>query len=299
MDTRHPGLPVNVVAPVAAGWRLLFVPNRARELAFAFGASIMLPSFVAAPFLLTSLVIAAIWGSSFLWGWFWVLLTLTVVAAILLAAAMVYVTVATGVRWVELRPLETPAQVVVARFLRSSTMAMTELRQVVVIEHLSLGRRKSLKVVLHIRGETVECEPATSAPFSRVDAQELAGWLTDQLAPFQVPVERRTEVKRDFVRPDEWWTPSHTAELWQVPVDEVDRIAAQRGVETYGYTPRAHAMYNPGASAIVYDPARAYEVAEELRAERAAGRPAARSALRSSDGPAAPGPAQNDSTDPH
>lgn len=189
--------------------------------------------------MLPVLVVALITGSLLVWGIFWVLLALTVVAVILLTVASMLVTVSLMVRWVELRPLGTPAQVVIARFLRSSTMAMADLQRVVVIERLSLGQRQSIKVVLHTGSETVECEPGTSAPLSRVDAQALTDWLTEQLGRGQVAVERQTEVKRDFLRPDEWWTPSRTAELWRVPVGEVDRIAAQRGVETYGYTPRA------------------------------------------------------------
>ncbi|MDQ0585763.1 hypothetical protein [Streptomyces rishiriensis] len=289
MDTRHSGPLAEVVSPVTAGWRLLFVPSRARELAVALGGSIMVPSMVAAPLLLAALVAAVVSGKSFFWGSFWVLLAFTVVAVVLLTVAMMYVTVSMTVRWVELRPLGTPAQVVIARFLRSSTMAMADLQRVVVIERLRLGQRQSIKVVLHTGSETVECEPAMSAPLSRVDAQALTGWLTEQLGRVQVAVECRTEVKRDFLRPDEWWTPSHTAELWRVPVGEVDGIAAQRGVEGYRYTPRAAAMYSPGTSVTVYDPGRAYEVAEELRAERAA--------AQAADSTAAPGPAEDDATD--
>ncbi|WP_329404296.1 hypothetical protein [Streptomyces melanogenes] len=289
METQHPGPLAEVVSPVTAGWRLLFVPSRARELAVGLGASMMVPPVVAAPLVLPVLVVALITGSLLVWGIFWVLLALTVVAVILLAVASMLVTVSLMVRWVELRPLGTPAQVVIARFLRSSTMAMADLQRVVVIERLSLGQRQSIKVVLHTGSETVECEPGTSAPLSRVDAQALTDWLTEQLGRGQVAVERQTEVKRDFLRPDEWWTPSRTAELWGVPVGEVDRIAAQRGVETYGYTPRGAAMYSPGTSVTVYDPGRAYEVAEELRAERAA--------AQAADSTAAPGPAGHDATD--
>ncbi|GHB52605.1 hypothetical protein GCM10010347_23160 [Streptomyces cirratus] len=271
------------------GWRLLFVPSRARQLAFALGASTVVPAVVAAPLLLGALVAAVISGSSLVWGGLRLLLALTVVAVILLAVAMMCVTVSTMVRWVELRPRATPAQVVIARFLRSSTMATADLQRVVVIERLSLGKRQSIKVVLHTRSETVECEPATSAPLSRVDAQALTGWLTEQLGPAQVAVEHQTQVKRDFLRPDEWWTPSHIAKLWRVPVSEVDAMAARRGVEAYPYTPRASAMYSPGTSVTVYDPGRAYEVAEELRAERAA--------RRGADSTAAPGPDGGDATD--
>ncbi|MEV8533222.1 hypothetical protein [Streptomyces sp. NPDC051211] len=142
---------------------------------------------------------------------------------------------------------------------------------------------------MHTGSETLECEPARSTPLSRVDAQALTGWLAEQLGQFQVAVERQTEVERDFLRPDEWWTRSHTAELWRVPVGEVDGIAAQRGVESHRYTARADAMSSPGTSVTVYDPGRAYDVAEELRAERAAGQAA--------DSTATPGPAEDDATD--
>nr|WSX54031.1 hypothetical protein OG409_36995 [Streptomyces sp. NBC_00974] len=240
---------------MTAGWRLMFVRSRGRELATALGGSIMVPPKVAAPLLLAALVPAVVWGNALIWGIFWVLLTLTVVAVVVLAAAMLFATVSLTVRWVELRPLGTPAQFVVARFLRSSTTAMADLRRVVVIERLRLGQRRSIKVVFHTRSETVECEPAPFAPLFRVDAQELTGWLTEQLGQAQVPVERQTEVQRDFLRPDEWWPQSHTAELWRVPVGEVDNIAAQRGVEIYRYTPRTSAMYSPGTSVTVYDPA--------------------------------------------
>lgn len=267
----------------------MFVRSRGRELATSLGGSIMVPPWVAAPLLLAALVPAVVWGNALIWGIFWVLLTLTVVAVVVLAAAMLFATVSLSVRWVELRPLGTPAQFVIARFLRSSTTAMADLRRVVVIERLRLGQRRSIKVVFHTRSETVECEPSPFAPLFRVDAQELTGWLTEQLGQAQVPVERQTEVQRDFLRPDEWWTQSHTAQLWRVPVGEVDNIAAQRGVEIYRYTPRANAMYSPGTSVTVYDPGRAYEVAEELRAERAAGQAA--------DSTAAPGPAEDDATD--
>ncbi|MEU6032230.1 hypothetical protein ABZ825_35435 [Streptomyces tauricus] len=248
----------------------------------------MVPLVVAAPLLLAALVPAVIWGNSFLWGSFWVLLALTVAAVIVLAMTMMYVTISLTVRWVELRPLGTPAQVVIARFLRSSTMAMADLQRAVVIERLSLGQRRSIKVVLHTPSETVECEPATSAPLSRAAAQALTDWLTEQLGQVQVAVERQTEVKQDFLCPDEWWTRSHTAGLWRVPVGEVDGVAAQRGVEMYRCTPRANAMYSPGTSVTVYDPGRAYDVAEELRAERAAGQAA--------DSTATPGPAEDDAT---
>lgn len=64
METRRPGSLVEVVLPVTVGWRLLFAPSRARELAAALGGSIMVPPVVAAPLLLAALVAAVISGNS-------------------------------------------------------------------------------------------------------------------------------------------------------------------------------------------------------------------------------------------
>jgi hypothetical protein len=276
METRHPGSLADVVLPVPAGWRLLFVPNRARELAGALGGSIMVPPVLAAPILLAALVPAVTSGRSLFWGGFWVLLALTAVAVIALAVTMLHNTLALTVRWIEFRPSGTPAEVVIARLLRSSTVAMADLRRVVVIERLRLGQRQSIKVVLHTGSGTVECEPATSSPLSRIHAPSLTDWLTEQFGQVQVPVERRTEVERNFLCPESWWTRSHTAERWRVLAGEVDGIAVQRGVESYRYTPRAGAMSSPGTPVTVYDPGRAHDVADELRAERAADSTAAR-----------------------
>lgn len=62
METRRPGSLAEVVLPVTAGWRLLFVPSRARELAATLGGSIMVPPVVAAPLLLAALVAAVLSG---------------------------------------------------------------------------------------------------------------------------------------------------------------------------------------------------------------------------------------------
>jgi len=47
----------------------------------------------------------------------------------------------------------------------------------------------------------------------------------------------------------------------------VDELAVRHGVRSHRYTPRAMALYSPATTVTVYDPGRAYEVSEELRAE--------------------------------
>ncbi|MER5462118.1 hypothetical protein ABT010_15775 [Streptomyces sp. NPDC002668] len=291
MAMRKGGFPAGVGSPpkAAAGWRLVFVPSRIRELAVLIGGGVMAPPMIASPLLLAALVAALFSGSPFFWGVLWILLGLTGVAVIVLVVGGMCAAASTMVRWVEFRPEGLPDQVVIARFARSSTMAMAELQRVVVFERLRLGRRKSIKVLLHTRGGTVECKPATLSPLARVDTQRLIDRLTEQLGPAGVVVEGRTESERNFLCPDEWWTPSRIADLWQVPSSAVDGIAAQHGVRGYAYTPRAGAMCSPDRAVTVYDPGRAYEVAEDVRAEQAAGQ-----AFGSG---AAPGPAEDGTPD--
>ncbi|GAB7109750.1 hypothetical protein JCM4814A_80650 [Streptomyces phaeofaciens JCM 4814] len=219
------------------------------------------------PLLLLTLVVAALTGSGLVWAIIWVGLWLTVLAVIGLALALTGMMSTTMVRWIEFRPQQNATQLVIARFLRSSTVATADLQRVVVVERLRLGQRKSITVVLHTRGGTVDCEPALLAPLSQVETEALLDWLTSQLGPAQAAVEHRTEVDRNFLCPDQWWTPSDLAALWHVPVSAVDELAVRHGIRSYQYTPRGAATYSAHRTMTVYDPSRAHEVAEELREE--------------------------------
>ncbi|MFI9772600.1 hypothetical protein ACIHJG_38035 [Streptomyces sp. NPDC052415] len=267
MATRSTNPLAGVVSATAAGGRLVFVPSRVREFGVTLGGSVVVPLWVAAPLLLPMLVIAVLTESGVVWAILWVTLGLTALAVIGLALALTFTVAATMVRWIEFRPEGNPKQLVVVRFLRSSIVAVADLRSVVVVERLRLGQRKSLKVVLHTRGGTVECEPGFNAPMSHVGAGALLAWLTSQLGWAGVAVEYRATVDRNFVCPDEWWTRSHLAALWHVPVGAVDELVVRHGVRCYQYTPSAMAMHSPDKSVTVYDPDRAYEVAESIRGQ--------------------------------
>ncbi|MFD6183139.1 hypothetical protein [Streptomyces goshikiensis] len=267
MATRSTNPLAGVVSATAAGDRLVFVPSRVREFGVTLGGSVMVPLWIAAPLLLPMLVIAVLTESGLLWAIVWVGLGLTALAVIGLALALMFTVSATMVRWIEFRPQENAKQLVIARSLRSSIVAAADLQRVVVVEGLKLGQRKSLKVVLHTGGGTVECEPGFQAPMSQVDTEALRAWLTSQLGSAGVAVEYRAKVDRNFACPEEWWTRSHLAALWHVPVGAVDELAVRHGVRSYHYTPRAMALYSPATTVTVYDPDRAYEVAEELRRE--------------------------------
>ena len=227
----------------------------------------MVPLWMATPLLLPMLVIAVLTESGLLWAIVWVGLGLTALAVIGLAVALMFTVSATMVRWIEFRPQRNAKQLVIARSLRSSIVSAADLRSVVVVEGLRLGQRKSLKVVLHTRGGTVECEPGFQAPMSQVGAEALLAWLTSQLGSAGVAVEYRATVDRNFACPEEWWTRSHLAALWHVPVGAVDELAVRHDVRSYQYTPRAMAMHSPAKTVTVYDPGRAYEVAEDLRGQ--------------------------------
>ncbi|MFE0459471.1 hypothetical protein ACFW1A_09450 [Kitasatospora sp. NPDC058965] len=255
-----------VVTAAAAGPRLVFVPGRFRQVGYDFGASVLVPLWIAAPLLAVTLALAALFGAGVIWGVFWAVLGLTALAVIVLGAGVAFPAVVTMVRWIEFRSSGSATQLVVAGFLRSSTLAVTDLQRVVVSERLRLGRRASVTVVLHTTGGPVDCEPGLFSPLSQVGTDLLVEWLTEQLDPAGVPVELRSDVRQRFVCPDEWWTRSELAARWQVPVSAVDGLAARHGVRGYRYTPRAAAMSSPHSVVTVYDPGRAHEVAEAVRA---------------------------------
>lgn len=227
----------------------------------------MVPLCIAAPLLLLTLVVAALTESGLVWAIVWVGLGFTALAVIGLSLALTGTMSTTMVRWIEFRRQENATQLVIAHFLRSSTVAAADLQRVVVVERLRLGQRKSITVVLHMRGGTVDCEPAFLAPLSQVDTEALLNWLTSQLGPAQAAVEHRTEVDRNFLCPDQWWTPSDLAALWHVPVSAVEELAVHHGIRSYQYTPRGAATYSADKTMTVYDPSRAHEVAQELREE--------------------------------
>lgn len=227
----------------------------------------MVPLWVAAPLLLPMLVIALLTESGLLWVIVRVGLGLTALAVIGLSVALMFTVSATMVRWIEFRPQGNAKQLVIARSLRSSTVAAADLQRIVVVEELRLGQRKSLHMVLHTRDGTLQCEPGFQAPMSQVDAEALLAWLTSQLGSAGAAVEYLAEVDRNFACPEEWWTPTHLAALWHVHVGAVDELAVRHGVRSYQYTPRATALHSPATTVTVYDPDRAYEVAEELRGE--------------------------------
>lgn len=246
----------------------MFVPRRVREVGVAIVGSVVVPLWIAAPLLLPILAVAALTDSGLVWAIAWAGLGLTALVMTGLALALVFETLTTTVRWIEFRPHGSTQQLVIARFLRSSTVAAADLQRVILVERFKAGQRKSLEVVLHARGGTVKCEAGIQAPMFQVSAEALVDWLTSQLSSARIALEHRTEIDRSFVCPDEWYTQAGLAALWQVPASAVDELVVRHGIRTYQYTPRAAAMFSPDTTTTVFDPAGAHDLAEELRKKR-------------------------------
>lgn len=261
---RNTGRPPTL-APSAMDGRLVLVPSRLRELGFVLGASTLIPLWIAALPLLVVLLLAALTESGVIWAVFWVGLGLMVLAVLGLALALTVRLSITMVRWIEFRPQGHAVALVIMGFLRPSTIAASDLQRIVVLERLQAGRRKSITLVLHTSAGTVHCEPARTSPLRTLSTQTLIDLLARQLGPAGAPVEYRSKADRSFPCPDEWWSDSQLAALWRVPAGTVDEVAAHHGVRRYQYTPRTSAAYSAHTTVTVYDPARALEVAAELR----------------------------------
>jgi hypothetical protein len=229
-----------VVSATAAGERLVFVPRRVLELGTDVVTGVLIPPVMAVPFLIPILGVALGIGS---WAILWVALGLIALAITVVVPAVMFMTLTEKVRWIEFRPHGSTKQLVIAYFLRSSTVAAADLKRVVLSEQFKAGQRKSLEVVLHMRGGTVKCKPGTLGPMSRVGAEALLDWLTGQLGPAGIAVEHQTEIDRSFVCPDEWYSEARLAALWQVPANEVDELVVRHGIDTYTFTPRGAALY--------------------------------------------------------
>ncbi|WP_042371014.1 hypothetical protein [Streptacidiphilus neutrinimicus] len=248
----------------AAGERLVFVPSRIGELGSALGGSVVVPLLIAGPLLVVSLAIAAFTGSGFVWGVLWLLVTLTALAVVGLALTAAVMLSTTTVRWIEFRSKDGVTTLAVARFLRSSSLALTDLRRVEVVERLRAGRRTSVTVVLHTDAGTVDCGPF-SVRLSPVDARAVQGWLSARVGPQPVAVEYRSDSGPGSLFPDEWLTRSALAVLWNVPDGAVDELATRYDVRARRYTPRAAAAHAPGTTVTLYDPVRAHDAARQLQ----------------------------------
>ncbi|MFJ5234471.1 hypothetical protein ACIQBJ_31770 [Kitasatospora sp. NPDC088391] len=252
----------------SAEQRLVFVPSRLRELGLAVGGGVLLPLWVAGPLMLGFALMSVFTGSGIGWALCWGTLVLAALAVLVMTALLLATVVSTTVRWIEFCGTGGAAHLAVARFFRVRTVPPGGLERVVVVERLRLGDRRSVAVVLHLDGEKLTCAPGFGAAVDRVGTGTLVDWLTERAGALGAAVELRTEVERSFVCPEEWWTPEQLAAHWRVPVAEVAGLAGRYDVRAHRYEPRAGALHSPGRTVVVYDPGRAYEVAERLRAGR-------------------------------
>jgi len=246
----------------------VMAPRRTRQLMTAFCggllASVLVACPLAAPFLLISVVLGSsrlLLGALVAWG-------MIVVVGVVLGLRMAAQEAARLVRWVEFRLGDTPSRIVVERFARSSTIATADLREVVVVEYVRLGKQTRVEIVLDTGdANRVVCEPEFDSVTRDFDCRALATWLTELLSQAGVAVEHRTSVQRVNAVIEEWWQAQQVASIWRVPVETVPELARKWRVPSQAFTPRIGAMHRPPrlAERQVYDPDTVYTVADQIR----------------------------------
>jgi hypothetical protein len=274
MTSAPSGPLAKIVSTTPAGSRLKFLPHPSRELGKAVRVWLLGAAGLALPAAGLVTLIPSFFGGVANWFLFFAI-TAGVLFLVIFTAAMAFEVhrAWSRPRSIELRTAGTPAQVAVVGGWfgrRSQVIPVADLRGVVVAERLKLGRREALDVVLDIGGDKPVTLAADNYATRKVSAGELTTWLRDQLGPTHVTVRRETEVNKNFLCPDQWWQAGTVASMWRVPISEVNSIAGRHHVRTYTYTPREYAMYSPTKTVTVYDPGTAFEVAQELHAQRSA-----------------------------
>jgi hypothetical protein len=274
MTSSPSGPLVKIAGTTLTGARLTFLAHPSRELGRALSIWLRAAPAMALPAAALVSLVTIFFGGVANWFLF-VAITAGAFFVVIFTAAMAFEAhrAWSRPRSLELQTAGTPAQVVVAAGWsgrRTQVIPVADLRRVVVTERLKLGRREALDVVLHTGGDKLVTLPAHTYATRGVSGGELTSWLQDQLRPAHVSVRHETEVNKNFLCPDQWWPAGTVASVWQVPVSEVGSTAGRHDVRTYTYTPRAYAMYSPTRTVTVYDPGTAFEVAQELRAQRSA-----------------------------
>ena len=274
MTSAPSGPLAKIVDTIPAGTRLKFLPHPSLELGSAVSIWLRFAAALAVPAAVMVSLLAVLFGGVANWLLF-VAITAGVFFVVIFTAATAFQVHKAWSRYrsLELRTAVTAAQVAVVGGWfgrRSQVIPVADLRGVVVAERLKLGRREALDVVLHIGGDELVTLAADNYATRKVSAGELTTWLRDQLSPAHVTVRHETEVDKNFLCPDQWWRAGTVASMWRVPLSEVASIAGRHDVRTYTYTPREYAMYSPTKTVTLYDPGTAFEVAQELHAQRSA-----------------------------
>ncbi|GAA1235567.1 hypothetical protein GCM10009665_27200 [Kitasatospora nipponensis] len=248
-------------------WRLEFIPDQGVEVRAMLKRSSVLPIQLAIGFLPAILVMGVLLRLLPLGGALLAVVLIPLVGLIFLLVRVLITADAEMVRWIDFCPPDFPDRMVLGRMREKKTETVGELRGVSVVEELRLGDRKSIKVVLHAH-RTVECVPTVQSPMARVDAPALMAWLSEQLAPFEIPVEYLTDIDRNFECPEEWWPGRDIARLiWRVPEQEFERLAAEHGLEGYLFTSPNEGKSTP-EPVLLYNPGVAHGLIEAVRASR-------------------------------
>jgi hypothetical protein len=236
--------------------RLVLIRHPGRHLAAAALAGFVTPVVVGLP-VLGFLVTPLVWG---FFGFSAAWRTVAVLAGLLLAIGVPIMALLgrdelRTVRWIEVQP----EGVTLRRIRGIDRIAVSDLRRVVIVERIKLGRSLGGEVALEtVAGPVVRCPPA---PAPRATAAELVAWFTAHLGPAGVDVGHETVAERAHLPIENWYTAAQVAGLWHVPVNEVAALAGRLRVRTETYSPRIGAMHGVNPERSVYEPDDVHEAA--------------------------------------
>jgi hypothetical protein len=249
------------VTATSGTWRLVFVPRVTRLLAEAWAGGLAIPFAVAGPVLAAVVlpVVAVFFGWAAMWHTVLVLVGILALLGLTLSVAMPW-SMRSGARWIELRPGDDPARVLVKQV--SGATRASALHSVAVIEHVKLAEPAGVEVHLRTTDGTVQ-----GAKRIDVDARALADWLSGLPG---VEVEVRKVVDRVNPTRDRWWRRAQVAAVWDVPADAVPVLADELGVRCDVFVPRAGATSGNIRAIDVYDPDDVQEITSQLTEETVA-----------------------------
>jgi len=239
--------------------RLVLIRQPGRHLAAASLASLVIPLVVGLP-VLCFLVTPLAWG---FFGFSAAWRTVAVLAGLLLAIGLP-IMVLLGraelrtVRWIEVQP----GWVILRRIRGVDRIAMSDLRRIVIVERVKLGRSLGGEVTLETAaGPVVRCPPGP-------EPRALVAWFTAHLGPAGVDVRHETVAERAHLPIESWYSAAQVAGLWQVPVDEVAALAGRLRVRTETYSPRVGAMHGVNQERTVFDPDDVHEAVAAVAGAR-------------------------------
>jgi hypothetical protein len=219
------------------------------------------------PFLL--LLSGLIWvfaGFSAAWHTALVLTGLLLVVGLVLAV-LTFREQLNEICWIELQPPGEPTVVMFKKVRGAESIAVADLRSVSVVEKFKLGGSTGSEIVFDTAAaRSITCPGTILGPRLMVPAATVGKWFADRLEPAGITVTHETVLERANPPIQNWYTAVQVAAVWQVPVQDVDRLADQLAVRSQMFTPRVGALHgvNRKLTTMIYNPDDVHIVAADV-----------------------------------